>query len=223
MTVKASLISWRMSPSEWTGGVGRGAHWAEVLVCLAVRLGVGALAFGHGADSEPWFPLELLIFPILLWSAVRYGQKGVTGGVLIIAYDLYVVDPILTFAIACYILYHSYAMLRRTIDILMEGTPPGLDLDEVVQSVEAISPVCDMHHVHVWQIDERTTALEAHITIEPSDLEQMEAVKSQIKHLLADRFEIEHSTLEFELGGCNGGHTADCFRRHHSHMAHASS
>jgi len=78
----------------------------------------------------------------------------VLGGVLIMAYDVYLVDPILTFAIACYILYHSYAMLRRTIDILMESTPPGLDLPEIVAAVEAIGAVRDMHHVHVWQIDE---------------------------------------------------------------------
>lgn len=138
----------------------------------------------------------------------------VLGGVLILAYDLHIVDPILTLAIAIYILYHSYAMLRRTIDILMEGTPPGLDLDDVVHAVESIDAVCDMHHVHVWQIDEQTTALEAHITIEKSDLHLMEAVKGEIKDRLQQRFGIDHSTLEFEFGGCGAEHAATCFHRH---------
>lgn len=87
-------------------------------------------------------------------SSVGVVLGVVLGGVLIMAYDVYLVDPILTFAIACYTLYHSYAMLRRTIDILMESTPPGLDLPEIVEAVEAIGAVRDMHHVHVWQIDE---------------------------------------------------------------------
>lgn len=146
----------------------------------------------------------------------------VLGGVLIIAYDLHIVDPILTLAIACYILYHSYAMLRRTVDILMEGTPPDIDLDTVVQDVEALDAVRDMHHVHVWQIDEHTTALEAHVTIEEPDLQQMESVKHRIKHLLAERFGIGHSTLEFEFDECGDGYAADCFRRQENPVVHVS-
>lgn len=134
----------------------------------------------------------------------------VLGGVLILAYDVYFVDPILTFAIACYILYHSYAMLRRTIDILMESPPPALHVPDVVEAVEALEAVRDMHHVHVWQIDEQTTALEAHIAIEKADLDQMESLKRTIKERLRADFGIGHSTLEFEFAPCAEPPAADC-------------
>lgn len=136
----------------------------------------------------------------------------VLGGVLIMAYDVTLIDPLLTVVIACYILYHSYAMLRRTIDILMESTPPGLDLGEIIQSVEAFAPVRDMHHVHVWQIDEQTTALEAHIAITEADLIHMEALKHAIKTHLRERFGIGHTTLEFELTPCEE-RPAPCFQQ----------
>lgn len=140
----------------------------------------------------------------------------VAGGLLIMFYDAYLVDPILTAAIACYILYHSYGMLRRTIDILMESTPPGLDPSEIIDAVEAVDAVRDMHHVHVWQIDEQTTALEAHIAIEQADLEQMEHLKRAIKQRLRDDFGIGHSTLEFEFVPCTDRPVDDCFEHEHA-------
>jgi cobalt-zinc-cadmium efflux system protein len=129
----------------------------------------------------------------------------VVGGLLILWLDLYVVDPVLTFAISLYILYHSYEMLRQTTDILMESTPGHLNLDEIVDEVKSISYVRDAHHLHVWQLDEHHLALEAHVVIDQSDTAVMEHVKRSIKQRLAERFDISHSTLEFEFLPCDTG------------------
>ncbi len=138
----------------------------------------------------------------------------VLGGLLILWYDVYLVDPILTLGISVYILFHSYRMLRRTVDILMEATPPDLDLDAVLRAVEALDHVIDMHHLHVWQLDDEHAALEAHIAIEKGDLERMEEIKEAVKRLLAERFHIAHSTLEFEFVPCDqpSGHPP-CFEK----------
>ena len=98
----------------------------------------------------------------------------VLGGLLIMWYDVYLVDPILTLAISV----------------------PTL-------AGEALDHVIDMHHLHVWQLDDEHAALEAHITIEKGDLEQMEEIKEAIKRLLDERFHIAHSTLEFEFVPCD--------------------
>ncbi len=135
----------------------------------------------------------------------------VLGGVLILVYDVYLVDPILTLLISLYILYHSYQMLRQTVDILMEGTPRHLNLDEVVASVQAIDRVLEMHHLHVWQLDEHETALEAHIVIDRRDLEDLEALKSAVKQRLHDAFGIHHSTLEFEVAPCEDHADPRCY------------
>ena len=135
----------------------------------------------------------------------------VLGGVLILYYDVYLVDPILTLLISLYILYHSYAMLRETIDILMEGVPKNIDLERIVAEVETLERVLGMHHLHVWQFDEKTVALEAHIVIDKNDLEHMEAVKRAIKHMLGEVFHIHHTTLEFEFAPC---HDPGCYEVH---------
>ncbi len=127
----------------------------------------------------------------------------VLGGVLIVQYQIYVVDPILTLLISLYILYHCYAMLRETIDILMESVPKNIDLDRVVAEVETIDRVLEMHHLHVWQFDEHDVALEAHIVIDKADLEHMETVKHGIKQRLGEVFHIHHTTLEFEFVPCS--------------------
>ena len=132
----------------------------------------------------------------------------VLGGVLILYYQVYLVDPILTLLISLYILYHSYEMLRETVDILMEGVPKNIDLDQLRAEVEALDRVLGMHHLHVWQFDEKTVALEAHIVIDETDLEHMEAMKRAIKHTLDEVFHIHHSTLEFEFAPC---HDPGCY------------
>ena len=136
----------------------------------------------------------------------------VLGGLLILLYDLTFVDPLLTLAIAVYMLYHSYDMLQQTVDILMESTPPGLEVAGLIRDVQILDPVQDMHHVHVWQLDEAHTALEAHIVISEEELPRIDAIKHQIKDLLAVRFEITHSTLEFELAPCAKDVHAHCFQ-----------
>ena len=132
----------------------------------------------------------------------------VFGGVLILYYEVYLVDPILTLLISLYILYHSYEMLRETVDILMEGVPKNIDLVQLVAEVETLDRVLGMHHLHVWQFDEKTVALEAHIVIDETDLEHMEAMKRAIKHTLGEVFHIHHTTLEFEFAPC---HDPGCY------------
>lgn len=137
----------------------------------------------------------------------------VMGGLLIIYYDLHLVDPIITLAISLYLMVHAYKMLRLTIDILMEGTPSDVDLDSIVTDVRSIARVIDMHHVHVWQLDEKHLALEAHVVIARDELREMESIKSIIKSRLADRYDISHSTLEMETIPCDPTKDPNCYDR----------
>lgn len=129
----------------------------------------------------------------------------IIGGWLILEYEWYIVDTILTMIIGLYILWHSYYMLRETINILMESKPESINIHELTEAMQAISKVCDVHHVHVWRLDENSTLLESHIVIEKEDLDEMESIKSSIKKVLHDEFDITHSTLEFEFEPCGDG------------------
>ena len=141
------------------------------------------------------------------------------GAVLIMVYGITWVDPAITLAIAVYIAVHAYVEIRKTIAILMESAPEGFPLAEMTRAVEAMEHVADVHHVHVWQIDEHTTALEAHVAVEGAEeLRALDALKWRIKQKLEDDYGIGHATLELEHEACTdprdqpdereGGHSA---------------
>lgn len=141
----------------------------------------------------------------------------IIGGWLVYKYQWYIVDPILTLTIGGYILWQSYYMLRETINILMESKPDDIEIEELKTAMEAIPEVCGIHHVHVWQLDENNTLLESHVVIEKQDLEKMESIKTAIKKLLHDEFNIHHSTLEFEFEPCGAQKHGMEHQHHHNH------
>lgn len=123
------------------------------------------------------------------------------GAIAIIQFEWTWVDPALSLLIACYIFWQVRTMLPQAIQILMEATPKDIDLDHLVTMLRSINRVRNIHHVHLWALDEQRQALEAHVVIDSVDLSQMQAIKHEIKTRLADQFSVEHSTLEFELSG----------------------
>ena len=126
----------------------------------------------------------------------------IIGGWLILQYGVYWVDSLLTLIIGAYILAHSYGMLRTTIDILMESTPREIDWDKVNALMEEADGVQGVHHLHIWRLDEQNICLEAHVVINKRDLEALESIKTQLKEKLNQRFNINHTTLEFEFEPC---------------------
>lgn len=144
----------------------------------------------------------------LFWDAAA-SLAVIVGGVLILYYDLFIIDPILTIGIALYLLYTTYNMLRETVSILMEATPQDIHIDSIKNELESISHVRDVHHIHVWKIDEHQKMLECHVHIDKSHSNLLEEIKSDIKACLSDRFDITHSAIEFELEPCESS-------KHHS-------
>ena len=122
----------------------------------------------------------------------------VIAGTLIILYQWYWVDTLLTFLIAGFVLWQGVVMLPKTIHLLMEGTPENLELEDIRSTIEGLEGVEEMHHVHVWSLDEKRVALEAHIVVITDELKEVELIKGNVKLALKEEFDISHSTLEFE-------------------------
>ncbi len=125
----------------------------------------------------------------------------IVGGILIITHGWLYVDAVVTLLIAAYILGHAAMEIPRAIHILMQGVPERIDVAQVVAHLQEIDGVLDIHHVHVWNIDEHRLSLEAHVVIDRADMQRMEAIKTAIKARLDEEFAIGHSTLEFEFPG----------------------
>jgi len=124
----------------------------------------------------------------------------IIAGSVILLYQWYWSDTLLTLMIAAYVLYQAATMLPKTLHILMEGTPDNISIDEVIMTMERVSDVTNVHHVHIWQIDEHRNALEAHVVI--TNYNQIEKIKTDLKESLLQEFSIDHSTLEFEIKNC---------------------
>ena len=122
----------------------------------------------------------------------------IIGGFFILKYDMYWIDAFLTLLIALYILLQSFMLTPDILNFFMDGTPKGINIDQIKKKVEEIDLVIDMHDIHVWGIDEEQNALEAHVIVEVSELKEVEKLKYQIKEILDESFNISHSTLEFE-------------------------
>ncbi len=124
----------------------------------------------------------------------------IVAGSLILVYGWFWTDTALTLLIAGYVLYQAATLLPKTIHILMEGTPEDISIAEVIEVMEEVPSVSNVHHVHLWQLDEHRNGLEAHVVID--DFMESEVVKAALKHELEHRFAIVHSTLEFEVENC---------------------
>jgi cobalt-zinc-cadmium efflux system protein len=125
----------------------------------------------------------------------------IIGGTLILLYDLRWVDPAITIGIAFYILYLALTEISGPIRTLMLGSPPDIDSDAVVQAMRDADGVRDVHHVHLWQMQEHEVALDCHVVLDDQGWARIESVKAGIKSRLKDGFGIAHSSLEFEHEG----------------------
>ncbi len=122
----------------------------------------------------------------------------IVGGTLILLYDLRWVDPAITIGIAGYVLYLAVTEIGTPVRGLMLGAPPGIDPGEVVAAIRAVPGVADVHHVHLWQMQEHSPALDAHLVVAADSWPEMVRIRDRVRALAEDRFGIAHTTLELE-------------------------
>jgi cobalt-zinc-cadmium efflux system protein len=122
----------------------------------------------------------------------------IIGGALIILYDMRWVDPAITIGIALYILYLAFTEIGGPIRTLMLGSPPNIDDQELIEMLRNVEGVDNVHHIHFWQMQEHSVALDMHVVLKSEAWSRLEDIKDTIKRQLTDEFDITHSTLEFE-------------------------
>ncbi|MGB7404946.1 MAG: cation diffusion facilitator family transporter [Pacificimonas sp.] len=120
----------------------------------------------------------------------------IVAGILILLYDLYVADLVITLIIAGYVIWQGITLLPRTVRLLMGAVPDELVFDDIVRSLRAVNGVRNLHHVHVWNIGEHHKALEAHLVLEDYSQPGFETLKREARAMLKEDFNIEHATFE---------------------------
>lgn len=121
------------------------------------------------------------------------------AGSLILLFQWYWVDTLVTLVIAGVVLWQGTSTMPVVMQLLMDGTPEHVSVPSLVESMTSIDGVEHVYHVHVWKIDEHRSALEAHVQIRKERLGHQEDIKRELRELLKELHSIEHSTLEIEV------------------------
>jgi cobalt-zinc-cadmium efflux system protein len=116
------------------------------------------------------------------------------------------VDPALSIGISCLILWSSLGIIRETLNILLEGAPRGMSVEQITGALATVDGVNDVHDVHIWSIGSDTHALACHIRINDIPVSESDAILRSVKVVLSKTFHIEHTTIQLENAECDVAH-----------------
>jgi cobalt-zinc-cadmium efflux system protein len=126
----------------------------------------------------------------------------IIGGICIYFFKIYWIDPILTIAISAYILKESFLIVKEAVNVLMMGTPETVSMGNIREEIEDIPGVKNIHHVHIWRLNERDIHLEAHVDVEDMPVSKTGELTALIEKKLKQNHGIGHITLQFETDIC---------------------
>lgn len=123
----------------------------------------------------------------------------VVGGVLMYYFQIFWIDPLISIFIAIYLIWASYGLVKESIAILMQFTPREIDLDKVIDVITQEKEIQNVHHIHIWKLDDHSIHLEAHLDFnENITIRESNRVIEALEHKLHDKFGIEHTTFQCE-------------------------
>ena len=111
-------------------------------------------------------------------------------------------DPAMSIVIGVLILWSSFGVLREAVNLLLEGTPAGIDPDEVTRAIRSVDGILGVHHLHVWALGSSRSALSAHLIVGDVPVKTTGQLLGRVNALLDEQFGIEHTTIQFELADC---------------------
>ena len=130
----------------------------------------------------------------------------IVGGWLILRTGHSWIDPALSIGIAAMVLWSSVSIVRESLNILLEGTPTGMEIAAIDAELRAVRGVLDVHDLHIWSIGSDTHALSSHITIADIPPSASNVILDELRQVLASRHHIHHTTIQFESADCDLSH-----------------
>jgi cobalt-zinc-cadmium efflux system protein len=125
------------------------------------------------------------------------GSVGVVVvGVITSISEFYLVDPIISIGLAFYMLPRIWSLMKKSINILMEGVPINISYEEVKKAILQIKGVTGVFDIHIWTITSGMDAITAHVVV--SDPSKSQIILKEISSMLEKRFKITHTTIQIE-------------------------
>ena len=174
-----------ITPHEVSGGI----VFIIASIGLLSNLAMMKILHSHDHDHEEQINVKAAYLHVL---GDLLGSIGViVSGILIFFTGWNVIDPIITLIIALMILITSGKILKKTIQILMEGTPIGIHYDDVEKSLLSIPSVTEVHDLHIWSLSTKQRSLSAHIVSDKN-------VLKKAQELIKEKYNIHHITLQID-------------------------
>ena len=136
-------------------------------------------------------------FVHVLYDAVSSVAVIITGFIALNT-GITIVDPLVAFLIAGLVARSAYLIVRNSTHILLEGAPRELDIRQITISLKELEGVVDVHDLHIWTISTGMDALSGHVVVRDQMLSQSSKLLSEINKVLAERYNITHTTIQLE-------------------------
>ena len=169
---------------------------AVASIGLAANI-IGTLLLRKGSRSN----MNIRSAYLHLFSDAVSSIAVITGGLFIYFFEVYWIDPVLTLIISLYVLKGSYDIVKDATKILMMGTPKTISLEKIKREIESIPGVNNIHHVHIWVLNEQNIHFEAHIDVEDMKVSETGTLSKLIEEKL-HHYNITHVTFQFECDAC---------------------
>ncbi|MEO7653332.1 MAG: cation diffusion facilitator family transporter [Bryobacteraceae bacterium] len=139
------------------------------------------------------------------------GSIGIVIGAIVIHYTGWQrIDAVLSLIIGALIVWTAWDIVHESLNILLEGLPRGIALQSVTGALQSVEGVIDVHDLHIWSLGSSTHALSCHALIEDVPPSTSDGILRRMNHVLADKFGIRHTTVQFEHVGCAVSESGCC-------------
>ncbi|MDY6966035.1 MAG: cation diffusion facilitator family transporter [Halobacteriota archaeon] len=165
------------------------------LIGLFVNLYIATRLRGHGHD------LNIRSAYIHVLGDTLSSVGVVIGAVWIYFTGQYVIDPVLSFMIGVIIVVTSIGLIRESLVILLEFTPEGIDIDDVIAVMKSVDKVKDVHSIHLWSVCSNVNVLDAHVYVDEERVVKTKEIIEELNQKLL-KFNIKQTTLQIECIEC---------------------
>ena len=159
---------------------------------------IGTLLLRSGAKES----MNIRASYLHLLSDAVSSVAVVIGGLFITFFNIYWIDPVLTVLIALYVLKESIHIVKEAVNMMMMAAPEGIAIENIQKELEALPNISNIHHVHLWQLNDKDIHFEAHVDVPDMKVSESNELLKQAENILHEEFDINHVTLQFECGQC---------------------
>jgi cobalt-zinc-cadmium efflux system protein len=176
------------------------AGWVIMIALLSFGCNLGiALLLKHGAQED----LNIRSAFLHMLSDAWVSLGVVASGVAMLMTGWWVLDPLISLVVVAVITKGAWPLLRESLEVLLESTPPGIKTAHVVEAIEKVPGVKNVHDLHIWAVEPRLVMLTCHVMVEGDESNLTDELLQTVRTRVASEFGIKHLTVQMETECCH--------------------